>query len=99
MAKNLSTQLIEAKEELAAMSKEKIDLLDRIEQLEKEVQKEKQYKERYMKQNEESDFEVQQIHQILNYLPNSVPIRGEGEYQDRSIVVRFAAWLGQHLSK
>ena len=99
MAKNLSTQLIEAKEELAAMSSERVDLLDRIAALEKEVQKEKQYKESYLRQKGESDFEVQQIHQILNYLPNAVPIRGEDEYQDRSIVVRFAAWLGQHLSK
>lgn len=99
MAKNLSTQLIEAREELAAISKEKIDLLDRIERLEKEVQQQKQFKENYMKQKEESDFEVQQIHQILDYLPNPVPIRGEGDFQDRSIVVRFAAWLGQQSSK
>ena len=91
MAKNLSTQLIEAKEELAAMSAERVELLGRIERLEKEVQQQKQYKENYQKQKEESDFEVQQIHQILDYLPNSVPIRGEGDYQDRSIVVRFAA--------
>jgi len=99
MAKNLSTQLIEAREELAAMSAERVDLLGRIAALEKEVQKEKQYKESYLEQKEESDFKVQQIHQILDYLPNSVPIRGEGDYQDRSIVVRFAAWLGQQSSK
>lgn len=99
MAKNLSTQLIEAREELAAMSAERVELLGRIERLEKEVQQQKQYKENYQKQKEESDFEVQQIHQILNYLPNSVPIRGEDDYQDRSIVVRFAAWLGQQSSK
>jgi ABC-type bacteriocin/lantibiotic exporter with double-glycine peptidase domain len=99
MAKNLSTQLIEAKEELATMSSERVDLLGRIEALEKEVQKQKEYKERYLEQKEESDFEVQQIHQILNYLPNPVPIRGEDEYRDRSIVVRFAAWLGQQSSK
>jgi len=99
MAKNLSAQIIEAKEKLAALSKEKIVLLDRMSQLEKEVQQQKQYKETYQKQKEEADAEVAQIHQILNYLPNPVPIRGEDEYQDRSIVVRFAAWLGQQSSK
>jgi len=99
MAKNLSTQLIEAKEELATMIVERVDLIGKIERLEKEVQQQKQYKENYQKQKEESDFEVRQIHQILDYLPNAVPIRGEDEYSDRSIVVRFAAWLGQQSSK
>lgn len=99
MAKNLSTQLIEAKEEIQALQLMNNSLNDKIAALEKEVQKEKQYKESYLKQKEESDFEIQQIHQILNYLPNPVPIRGEDEYRNRSIVVRFAAWLGQQSSK
>jgi hypothetical protein len=38
--------------------------------------------------------ELEQLHEVLDALPGSIPKRAEGSYNDRSVLTRLAAWLG-----
>lgn len=38
--------------------------------------------------------ELNQLHEVLDALPGSIPIRAEESYTDRSVLTRLAAWLG-----
>lgn len=80
-----------------AVSTQLKNALARIAQLEKELKSETERKEVYYKASRESDAVIEQIHQVLDAVPGSIPRESEGENSwdrvKRSPVTRMAAWL------
>jgi len=62
--------------------------------LKKKLATSKLNEDRYYRYWQCSKGELDQLHDVLDALPNSIPKRGEDSCQDRSVLTRLAAWLG-----
>jgi chromosome segregation ATPase len=51
-------------------------------------------KESYRTSSNGYNQELNQLHEVLDALPGSIPKRAEESYTDRSVLTRLAAWLG-----
>lgn len=80
-----------------AVSTQLKNALARIEKLEKELKQANDYKESFSKLHTEATNVIEQIHQVLDAVPGSIPRESEGENSwdrvKRSPVTRMAAWL------
>ncbi|MDE2022091.1 MAG: hypothetical protein KGI71_04270 [Patescibacteria group bacterium] len=80
-----------------AMSTQLKNALARIAQLEKELKSANDSKDRWYKEHTEVSAVIEQIHQVLDAVPGSIPRESEGENSwdriKRSPITRMAAWL------
>ena len=69
----------------------------RIAELEKQLAYAKQVSEMYSKQASDAKGEIEQVHQVLDAVPNPIARESDGENSwervKRSAVTRLAAWL------
>jgi predicted nucleic acid-binding Zn-ribbon protein len=69
----------------------------KIAELEKKVQSEANTKEYYSKLHAESQAMLEQVHQVLDAMPNAIARKSDAEESwnrvERSPVTRLAAWL------
>ena len=65
--------------------------------MEKDVAREKNGSSSHFKSYQEAKAEIEQVHQLLDAVPNSVARRSESEESynrvDRDLMTRLAAWL------
>lgn len=82
---------------MLATSTQLKNALGKIEVLEKDLKQQKEYVAMYQKKAEEANGLIEQVHQVLDAVPNSIPRKSEAEESwrqiERSPVTRMAAWL------
>lgn len=86
--------LSKIKDEEDAIEAERDVLRDRVVELEKKLTASESAKESYRTSSNGYQQELNQLHEVLDALPGSIPKRAEESYQDRSVLTRLAAWLG-----
>ena len=86
--------LSKIKEDEDAIEAERDVLRDRVIELEKKLTALESVKETYRTSSNGYQQELNQLHEVLDALPGSIPKRAEESYQDRSVLTRLAAWLG-----
>lgn len=98
MAKQTITeQLMQAKQEIST----KDSLIESLkEQLTKAQKETEQYKGYYIQSNKDNDklkAEIEQVHQLLDTVPNSINRKSDHEESynrvERNLTTRLAAWL------
>lgn len=86
--------LSKIKDEEDAIEAEKDVLRNRVVELEKKLTASESAKDIYRTSSNGYQQELNQLHEVLDALPGSIPKRAEESYQDRSVLTRLAAWLG-----
>lgn len=86
--------LSKIKGEEDAIKAERDVLRNRVVELEKKLTASESAKESYRTSSNGYNQELNQLHEVLDALPGSIPKRAEESYQDRSVLTRLAAWLG-----
>ena len=86
--------LSKIKDEEDAIEAERDVLRNRVVELEKKLTASESAKESYRTSSNGYNQELNQLHEVLDALPGSIPKRAEESYQDRSVLTRLAAWLG-----
>ena len=86
--------LSKIKEDEDAIEAERDVLKDRVIELEKKLTASESAKDSYRTSSNAYNQELNQLHEVLDALPGSIPKRAEESYQDRSVLTRLAAWLG-----
>lgn len=93
------TAVKQLKEVLARISELEAKLADRdaeIVKLSKNLDNEKAAKDRWFAARQEADAEIEQVHILLDSMPNAIARHIEGEYGAKTIIkpmTRLAAWL------
>lgn len=86
--------LSKIKGEEDAIKAERDVLRNRVVELEKELASSESAKNAYRTSSNGYQQELNQLHEVLDALPGSIPKRAEESYNDRSVLTRLAAWLG-----
>lgn len=86
--------LSKIRDEEDAIEAERDVLRDRVVELEKKLTASESAKESYRTSSNGYNQELNQLHEVLDALPGSIPKRAEESYSDRSVLTRLAAWLG-----
>ena len=107
MSNTLRQQLDEAKRTIVLLEEDNkalssyVETAKNAEQLQIEVNEltkkltaSESAKESYRTSRDGYQQELNQLHEVLDALPGSIPKRAEESYQDRSVLTRLAAWLG-----
>lgn len=92
----LSTQLKAAKQEIEDIKNTVADRDNSILDLEKKLKTANEAKDSWYKNTNDLKAEIEQIHQILDAVPNSVLRKDEGAEcyaPERTIGTRLAAWM------
>jgi len=86
-----------SKTEFAALTSQLSAANAKIVELEKQVATERNAKDTWYKSQQEANEVIEQVHQFLDAVPNSVKRESEGEYSWNRVklspVTRLAAWL------
>ncbi len=107
MSKTLRQQLDEAKRTIVLLEEDNkalsgyVETARNAEQLQIEVNEltkklaaSESAKDSYRTYSNSYNNELEQLHEVLDALPGSIPKRAEDAYNDRSVLTRLAAWLG-----
>ena len=86
--------LSKVKDEEDAIEAERDLLKDKVFDLEKKLAASESAKDTYRTSSNGYLQELNQLHEVLDALPGSIPKRAEDSYADRSVLTRLAAWLG-----
>lgn len=70
------------------------DMKSKLVELEKKLTSSESAKESYRTSSNGHQQELNQLHEVFDALPGSIPKRAEESYSDRSVLTRLAAWLG-----
>ena len=81
-------------EENCNLRKECNTLQSEVAELNKKLASSESTKDVYRTSSTGYQQELNQLHEVLDALPGSIPKRAEESYQDRSVLTRLAAWLG-----
>lgn len=65
----------------------------RIEELEKKLADAQRAQEYASKRAADADAELDQMHALLDALPNALPKRDDGTYRNHTAMTRLASWL------
>ena len=80
-----------------AISTQLKEAAKKIEGLEKDLKQQKDYVAMYQKKSADAEALVEQLHQVLDAVPNPIARKSDGEESwsriERSPVTRMAAWL------
>lgn len=69
------------------------ELRRQVDELEKKLKSTEESKNYYDRRALEAESQINQIHDILDAIPNTIPKRDPDHYQDRKVITRLAAWL------
>lgn len=69
------------------------DLRRLVEELEKKLKSAEDSKKYYDNRATEAEAQINQIHDLLDAIPNTIPKRDTEHYHDRKVITRLAAWL------
>lgn len=86
--------LSKIKDEEDAIEVERDSLKSKLLELTQKLTSSESAKESYRTSSNGYHAELQQLHEVLDALPGSIPKRAEDAYSDRSVLTRLAAWLG-----
>jgi len=87
-------KLCDAEEAARSLLIERNALLIEVDDLKKKLASSESAKDMYRSTSVAHNTELEQLHEVLDALPGSIPKRAEGSYNDRSVSTRLAAWLG-----
>lgn len=64
-----------------------------IEELNKRIKSLEDNKNYYDRRATEAESQINQIHDLLDAIPSTIPKRDPDSYTDRKVITRLAAWL------
>lgn len=82
-------------EQIAQMQKEIDTLVKEVSDSKSKEASAKSSQDTWYKAYNEDHKEIEQLHTLLDYLPNSVPKLNEDGYTNKSAVLRLSVWLAQ----